>query len=435
MVVFSWSCEDPNTLAVSKAFSGNNLQTAYVDTFTVVTSTVQLDSVLTNNSGTVLLGKYLDDRLGLVSSSSYIQLSYTSTFLPPTGPQFTFDSVALILPYNHYYIGDTTQSAKINIYRLSEPMLPRKLPVTPEQKLSVFANANGFYNSSTFDYFPNPITSATVKFLPHHDSLYIPLPDAFGANWFRLAQIDSAQLFANASSFVGSYFYGLYLNVDPETQACVVGFKSNKVKIRLYYSQAAGTDVPVSNHVDFSLYSFQFNNIKADRSNTLIANIKPYKPVSSFLTGDATYVQSGTGLVTLLQFPSLKSFFSTRTGVILNAAFLQVYPLQGTYPIYFPPPSPLQLYLTDNSYIPFTAISGAVVGIQYDYEYGINTLYNYPLFSYVFSQIRTGTNYFPNLILAPSSSQGTNVSRVYLGDQFHPLNKIKLLIYYSYVVP
>jgi hypothetical protein len=435
VVIFSWSCENPETLLASKAFNGNNLQTAYIDTFTVVASTVQLDTVLTNNSGTLLLGKYLDDRLGTISSSSYIQLSYTSNFLPPSGPQFVFDSIALILPYSHYYIGDTTKPAKINIYQLNQPMLVRKLPVTSEQKLSVFANGNGFFNSSQFTQFPNPIASATVNFLPHNDSLYIPLPDAFGANWFRLAQIDSAHLFANSSAFVGSYFYGLHIDVDPSTLACVVGFKTNKVKIRLYYSQASGTDVPVSSHVDFILYNFQFNNIQADRTGTPIANIQPYKPVPSSLTGDATYVQTGTGLVTLLQFPSLKSFFSTRTGVILNAAYLQIYPLQGTYPKYFPPPSPLQLYFTDNSYIPLTAIAGGAAGIQYDYEYGINTLYNYQIFSFVFAQIKANTNYFPNLILAPTGNQGSSVSRVYVGDQFHPLNKIKLLIYYSYVVP
>ncbi len=433
VAIFSWSCEDPNTLAVTKAFSGNNLQTAYVDTFTVVTSTVQLDSVLTNSSGTVLLGKYLDDRLGSISTSSYIQIG--AGFNIPSGPQFKFDSIALILPYNRYYIGDTTKSVTINIYRVSEPMIVRLLPFTPEQKLSVFSNAAGFYNSTTFQHFPTPIASATVNFLPHNDSLNIRLPAAFGANLFRLAQIDSAQLFSNSNAFAGSYFYGLYLNVDPGSQACVVGFKSRNLKIRLYFSQFLGSDAPVSNHVDFRPYNYQFNNITADRTGTPLAGITKYNPVSSFLTNNATYVQTGTGLVTLIQFPSLKSFFSTETGVILNAAFLQVYPVHGTYPLYFPPPSPLQLYYTDLSYIPLSPISGGLANIQYDYEYGINTLYSYPIFSYVLSQVKANTNYFPPLILAPSGGQGGNVSRVYLGDQLNPFNKIKLIIYYSYVVP
>ncbi len=435
MVILSWSCEDPNTLAVTKAFSGNNLQTAYVDTFTVNISTVQLDSVLTNNSGTVLLGKYLDERLGTVSSSTYMNLSFQNTFLPTSGPQYTFDSIALILPYNHYYIGDTTQPVKLNVYQLTEPFQLRKLPVTTEQKLSVYGNAYGYYNSTTFPQFPSPLSTATVKFNPHNDSVNIRLPNALGAKWFQLAQIDSAKLFSNPNSFAGSFFYGIHIDVDPATQACIAGFKSNKVKIRLYYSHASGSDIPTSNHIDFVNYSVQFNNIQADRKGTDIAGIQPYQPVPSSLTGNSTYIQTGTGLVTLIQFPSLKTFFSTNNGVILNAAYLQIHPLQGSYPKYLAPPSSLQLYFTDKSNIPLTPISGGLASIVYDYEYGINTFYSFSIFSYVYGQIKASTNYFPPMILGPSGSQGADVSRVYLGDQLHPNTKIKLLIYYSYVVP
>src|SRR5258708_37179914 len=95
IVSVAWACEDPNTLAVSRVFSGNNLQTIYSDTFSVFTSTVQLDTFLTNNTGTISLGRYKDDRLGLVSSSSYLQISYVNSFLPDYYSYF--DSAVLVL--------------------------------------------------------------------------------------------------------------------------------------------------------------------------------------------------------------------------------------------------------------------------------------------------------------------------------------------------
>ena len=432
VAILTWSCENPETLAVSKSFNGNNLQTAFVDTFSVVTSTVQLDSVLTNNTGTMLLGKYHDDKLGWVNASSYMQIG--SRFQPPPGPQYVFDSIAMIMHYNHYFVGDTLQPIKLNVYRLSEPMLARILPVTAEQKFSVYASSAGFYNASKFRYFPTPIVSTTVNLLPRKDSIFIRLPNAFGANWFRLAQLDSAHVFSNSNIFAGSYFYGLYFNIDPSTpSACVVGFKTKNFKIRLYYHQVSGTDTPTSSTVDFTQFNYQFNNIQSDRTGTALAGLKTYTPLLSSFTGGATYVQAGTGLVTRMDFPSLKSFFSTNTGVILNAAYLQVFPVQGSYPKNLLPPSTLQLFVTDNTNIPFTTVSGAFASIQYDYDYGINTYYNYPIFSYVYSQIKSNTNYFTPLLLGPAGSQGTSVSRVYIGDRFFKNTKIKLLIYYSYV--
>src|SRR5579872_6100396 len=109
VILFS-SCEDPNTLSVSRAFSGNNIQTIYSDTFSVVTSTVQLDTFLTSSTGTVLLGNYQDPELGKVTASSYFQI-ISGTFIPDI--RSVYDSTLLIMEYNHTYSGDTTQYMKI----------------------------------------------------------------------------------------------------------------------------------------------------------------------------------------------------------------------------------------------------------------------------------------------------------------------------------
>ncbi len=437
VVVFSWSCEDPNTLSVSKSFSRNNLLTTYIDTFSVVTSTVQMDTFLTNNTGVVMLGKYLDDQLGLVSASSYFQIGYNGTFLPDI--RFVYDSAILVLPYNHYYTGDTTQPVKVNVYQLTETMKVRTLPATNDLKVSAFNLGNGFFNTTKFRQAASPIVSATFKFRPHRDSVYFRLPDSFGANWFRKAQHDSASLFSNPLNFVNRFFYGMHLDVDPSTQACVVGFNLKKVKLRIYYKQYVN-DVLKPAHYDFIIYNapFQFNHIEYDRSGTSLPIFQTYKSVSSALTNHVAYVQSGTGLVTRLDFPSLKDFFSISKGIVLNAAFLEVPLLRGTYPRNLLPPALLQLYTTDASNYPLSPVSSGTAGIQFDYEYGLSTMYRYQLFPFIFAQSKANTNYTTPLIIAPAQTagpgtQGSSVQRVYIGDRFHDVNKIKLKIFYTSV--
>ncbi|HLZ17324.1 MAG TPA: DUF4270 family protein, partial [Cyclobacteriaceae bacterium] len=185
VVVFFWACEDPNTLAVSKTFGGNNLQTVYVDTFSVLTSTLQLDTFLTGGTHTVLLGRYRDDQLGSVSASSYFQIGWSQPFSP--GVYDTFDSMVLILPYNHYVTGDTTKSMNLNLYELTE-LMPTRTFRRPDILFSAYNSGTGFFNSSTVGHKSTPIVSASVNFFPHRDSIKVRLPDALGANWLRLAK-------------------------------------------------------------------------------------------------------------------------------------------------------------------------------------------------------------------------------------------------------
>ncbi len=428
-----WACEDPNRLSVSRVFSGNNLQTIYSDTFSVFTSTVQLDSFLTNNTSTFLLGRYNDERLGHLSASSYFEISYTGSFVQ----DFTsvFDSAVMVFPYTHTFSGDTTKLMTIKGYEVLEQMQIRNQPVG-SIKLSAFNYGNGFFSNSSFARSTDPIFSGTVKLFPHTDTLSIRVPDSFGRRWFQLAKHDSTtHIFSNSSVFVNSFFRGMYVEADASTEACVAGFSASKFKLRFYFRrQVNGLLLPA--HQDFTLYDpqYQFNNIQYDRTGTKLSSLQPGQGISSRLTDDVSYVQAGGGLVTRLDFPSVKSFFDNNPALSLNAAYLVVFPEAGTYPKNTLPPSQLQLYLTDDSNIPLTPLStGGSASISYDYQYGINTQYTFDLFSYLYGQIKSGTNFITPLLLAPGGNyMGTTSQRLYLADRIHPDTKIQLKIFYSY---
>jgi len=458
IVAITWACEDPNTLAVSRVFSGNNLQTVYSDTFSVFTSTVQLDSFPTNNTGTVLLGRYNDDRLGHVSASSYFQISYQGNFLQDNTS--VFDSAVMVFPYNHQFTGDTTKLMTIKGYEVTEPMIIRIQPVVaqivvtgpsgllqtvPVMKLSAFGGS-GFFNNTTFAHSPDPIFSGTVKLFPHTDTLSIRVPDSFARRWFLLAKHDSTtHIFSNPSIFINSFFRGMYIEADASTEACIAGFNvgnnsnnnpdppAKKLRLRFYYKKLSN-GLYSKAHQDFIITnsSYQFNNITYDRSATKLSSLQPNEGISSRITDDVAYVQGGTGLVTKLDFPSIKSFFANNPGITLNAAYLVIYPEAGTYPKNTLPPKQLQLFTTDATNIPLSPVSNAgTANISIDYQYGLNTQYSFDVWAYLFNQIKSGTNLITPLLLTPGSL-GNNVQRLYLGDRIHPNTKIQLKIFYSY---
>jgi len=453
MIVSSiWACEDPNTLAVSRVFSGNNLQTIYSDTFSVFTSTVQLDSFISSGSGTILLGRYHDDSLGHVSASSYFQISYVGKFpkekslQDPSAVSTVFDSAVVVFPYNHTVTGDTTKLITINGYEVTEQMQLRTPPIGNGLKLSVFNYGYGLYSNSTFTRSTDPIFSGTVKLFPHTDTLSIRVPDSFARKWFLLAKHDSVNhYFDNPSNFVNSFFRGMYVEADASTEACVAGFVVNDnpnssskttrfFKLRFYY-KTLSNGLLKPTYQDFTVYNstLQFNNIQHDRSGTKLAPLQPNEGISSRLTGDVSYVQAGTGLATRLDFPSVKAFFYNRPALTLNAAYLYVYPAGGSYPKNTLPPKQLQLYSTDASNIPLAPLQlGGAANISYDYQYGLNTQYAFDLFSYLYGQIKISQNFVTPLLLIPGgSNQGTSVQRLYLGDRIHPNTKIQLKLFYS----
>jgi len=433
VALFVWSCEDPTTLPVSKVFSANKLQSVFIDTFSVVTSVVQLDSIVTSGSGTLLLGKYKDVELGDISVSSYFQILPSGVFLPDRTS--VFDSIVLVLPYSHDFVGDTTTTMRVNVHQLTQQMIIPTFPNVPNIKVPIFNFGNGFYNTSKMTYKPTPIVSKTIKVFPRRDTVTIRMPDDLGKKWFSLAQYDSGRLFSNPINFINAYFYGLHINVDPSTNACVVGFKTAGVKVRMYYKRFVGNYL-VRSHTDFTLSSnaYQFNHIDYDRSGTSLASLQKLHAMSTKLTNNTAYVQMGAGLVTRLDFPSLKNFISINNGVILNAAYLEVYPIRGSYPKTFLPPPSLQLYATDESNMPLSVISGASAGIQFDYEHQVNTLYRYQLFPFVFGELKSNSVNITPLIIAPIGNMGGSVQRLYFGDRSFPNNQIKLKIYYSFVL-
>jgi hypothetical protein len=445
--LFFVACEDAGLLKGDENFGNGTLKTVFVDTFSVVTSTILVDSLPTTGTGQLMLGRYQDTFLGKVSASTYFQVGYSGVFAPDRNS--SFDSIGLVLPYSKYFYGDTTQAQTIQIHQMTSiPRLRVPLPFRTDENISFFvaATQSAIYNTSTANFNPTPITSVSVKFSPNRDSIYIKLPAAFGQRWFDLAQADaiagtSTSYFNNNSNlFITDFFNGIHLKTDAGVNGSIVGFRSNRVKIRLFYKRLNG-DLLQQTFFDFPIgnTTAQFNNIQSDRSATPLAALTGRGAISSSLTGNTTFVQSGVGLATKVEFPSLKSFFSNKDFILINAS-LEVAPVQNTYSTIFRVPNSLSLYVTDPSNVvlnraPAIDRSGFLsASIVYDFEYGVRTNYSFPLVNFLAAELTSSLNTVTPLVIAVAPpAYLAEVNRVVLGDQRNLQHKIKLNIHYSYV--
>jgi hypothetical protein len=435
------SCEDSGL--INFANRKNNLQTIYVDTFSVVTSTVLLDSIPTSNSNAMLIGNYADNLTGNVTASTYFQISYLTKFSPETTS--IYDSAALIMPYARYSYGDTTQSVTLNVHELTQSIsLRQQPPFSNGEKASPFKPASALYNTSKVSYSPVPLATTTVKFTPHRDSLYIRLPKAFGQSLYNIETFvpDVVKIESSRNNwFVSNYFKGLHIKTDQVVPASIASFNASRTKIRVYYRMLVDGQL-VNVHVDFPFFNnpAQFNNIKSDRSSSPLVSLGALKALSSNATSSVSYIQSGVGVYTKLEFPSLKGFLKDKNKILIDAT-LEVNAVQRSYFNFTKAPAALSVYSTDQSNIILGGIASSsnsilTAPIVYDNEYGLNTKYTFSLINFVAGEIASDlTNITPLALVQPPSNQNSfsaaEVSRVAIGDKFHPTNKIKLKIYYS----
>jgi hypothetical protein len=442
MAVSITSCDDEGLLQADENFSSDGLQTIYVDTFSVVTSTVFMDSLPTSSKGTLLVGGYKDSYLGKINSASYFQIGYFSPFTPATTS--IYDSIGLILPYNGQYYGDTTKTMTINVSELTDAVNQRFLPpYVPNDKVSILNPTFALYNTSKVSYSNVIMASKTTTTFPNRDSIFVRLPDALGMKFYTIQDdIPDVVKFQATSNFgiisnwfVESYFKGLNISVPSSTDASIVGFGSAKLKVRLYYRKFVN-DILTNTYVDFPLTnSFnQFNQISADRSGTPVSTLASARILRSEATGNVSFVQSGIGLYTKVEFPSVKGFLNKNRYVILDA-ILEVPLVPGTYDASTPPINILASYTTDVSNI----ISGGVPGngndvlkasIRYDREYSTNTKYLFSMTTFFNNEIKSSAPAITPLALV-SPNLFSEVNRVVIGNRFHPTNKIKLKIYYT----
>lgn len=313
-----------------------NSEVVLIDSLTIKSSTVIMDSLVTSGFKKSILGRYQDEFLGDVKTEFYGVLDFGGGFKKPTSSEgadinIEFDSLVFMAYPNKEYFGDTLQPQRIIINRLSEEI------ELPDNELAYYAH-------SKFDYNENPLLDTEFVLKPVKQSKYDQIIDNHGASgeidysekyygkgiFIKMENADAialgkeivdsvnteSEIFNNVNQW-HKFIKGLVIRPgDENTVMWQAPIGEGKLKLRLYYHETDYEDAGKQKFHDFQIVADgpdeqkSFTNYSSDRSSTpqgLDRLIKQEDELGSEQTDHLTFIQGGVGLYTKINIPYIEN--------------------------------------------------------------------------------------------------------------------------------
>ncbi|WP_251795712.1 MULTISPECIES: DUF4270 family protein [unclassified Arenibacter] len=157
----------------------------------------------------------------------------------------------------------------------------------------------------------------------------------------------------NAEEFK-DYFPGVTFQPDEDDNGAIVGFNFSTSVMRMYYS-IPGESSRTQLTADFAINTTSspipfFNRMSVVETNEYLKTLTDKKVVlNSSESENQSFVQSGIGYTTKIEFPNLKTLFDIRgQGTLLNAV-LKIKPVLGSYNDALALRDSLSLYIVDQN--------------------------------------------------------------------------------------
>jgi hypothetical protein len=346
LVSVCFSCNDQSSNLGADFVQNNPFDIGVTDTVTLDVSTVLVDSLITNAPNKLLLGNHMDEGLGTVTATPVFQLN-SSSITQLDKNLTSYESVKLTIRTSGYYYYDTISPLSVSVYRVKNEIRvfnKTNLEAPDISKSYTFQSWMGKYNNSRFELESSPLGRLSFKASPLYttDIIEIPLSDILGRELFGLMQKgDSTVIFRDR--FL-NFFRGLAIVPDKNQNTCILGLNPS-VELRVYYFDKSGSEGKQRYQAFSTASVISFNSILADRSTTILKDLKTLKnPISSLKTGNTAFMQSGTGLGIRVQIPHLKNFLLTDPKFSAASAVLEMSPIQG----YNTKTTPIPFLLTGN---------------------------------------------------------------------------------------
>ena len=355
------SCSDDlKTYPVGEDFIELDSKVVQIDTLTLKTATIQLDSVVTSGSARLLIGALKDSVFGNLDSQSFLRLAPIDFFIDEKA---VYDSIALILKYDRYYYGDTTQTQTYRAHEIIDDFEP------------IDNDQTQFYNTSTLNINNNILGELLFKAYPNKkDSINITLKHSFGENLFNNIQNKTIENIDDLEKI----FKGIA--VVPENNSNnVLGFKNSSSLMRLYYTLDDGLNSDNDRYMDFNIIEL-FNKISSDKSATLLNPITDGEYIlPSNETNNKMYIQSGTSLNMRVEIPyvrDLNTIYSENGGTAIYAT-LKMYPDPKSHDENISSIESLDVFVIDNKNRFVKQLEPATLKsynaeLNYDYYYSLD---------------------------------------------------------------
>ena len=330
------SCDESSVVGLDVQPANDLLNVSYIDTTTLFTKTVKIDSLRTDESliitADALIGKYLDPVFGTATASLYTQLRLP-TNAPTFGTSPLIDSVILALVYDTACYGKKQRvQQNVNVYEVTEPIL---------MESSYFSNKTLTYNTATdlannYGFIPKPFTSFTISYVLLKPQLRIPLNLAFGQTILDYQNNGGANLISNAA--FQAVMKGLYITTEGTAltnigDGNIMHFKMAEAqsKLILYYHNSSEPSND-SLKYDLSLGSVaRFTHFYHDYSAGIDGNLATQLGSSPSVQNDAVFIQSMAGVKTKIEMPYIMNWVKSGPIAINKAELVIKVDLGATY--------------------------------------------------------------------------------------------------------
>lgn len=321
---FFMSCDDKTDSGIVLQPDSSILTTSLIDTFTVNFSTVyEKEDIYSSDSDLLLVGAYTDTYVGAVESYPYFQLVPESE--NTLGSNFVCDSVVMTIKLAfkeitnsdnttenvYHYYGNVNSAMELEVFQITEDF---KDVDTKEYTTLDVLSTNSVREGTSGNNVLDPTSSTTIK-------IYLDK-----STYGQLA-LDN---YSDIHETFLSTMKGLMIKAANGTDAYIAGFEtsSDDTYVDIFYHNDTDNDKSV--RLIMNNAARRFNHIEGDLAGTDISSLSNAgDTISSSNTNNKTYLQTSTGVRTLMEVPHLKSFINDHPNILINKVEL-ILPIDKT---------------------------------------------------------------------------------------------------------
>lgn len=443
---------DEMALTVGDGVVNDDHKAYYTENFTIKSETMLAEYVSTNNTGIALAGSYSDAYIGEITTNTVFKISPKVYVNGGTFDRTAaYDSLAIVLFPNDYVYGDSTSTVNLTLHQLTEAYALDTLYQLTDGVTSITYHKTN-YSTTAYD----PTVLANISFVPEDtrdDSIIVRLSDAIGQDWFDKIISDDDDLTISSSEsddakFIKNVLPGLTLrNVAGNNAVVAFDMPTSSdvtskagITIRMYYHTFGPYQ---ESYHDFTIYypSHQYNQVITDFSTGLLDGIQPGgEGIPSSKTNGLTFIQSGVGLMTNIEIPTLYELFLFGKDLTIIDLDIDFSAVSRSFNDYYPLPLAMTMdklryngQINPNGLLDF---SEQEVSISNTYRSVTDATYSVPITRYGWEeQDILGSNITDHnsLLLTPRYNGAfiPNVNRMVIGDGNNTDAPMKVKMYFT----
>ncbi len=416
------SCNDQGSLGLDLLPNNDGIGVFQSDTFSLQSYTIREDSLAVQQPSRILFGEVNDPEFGIsrVSASYQVRILTENIIL---GTNLQLDSLVLSLSYEGYY-GDTLSPLIITVYELDESLSTDSIYYSNQ----FVATKPTPLASFTYDPRPNTVVEVNEPQITGQDSIFkyagvlrIPLSPAIGQ---RILDASGTADLQNNNNFL-QFFKGIYIQAERANSSDVgaslhfvpvslrnglfLYYKADGVRQR--FDMLANNESARRNHFAFDYQGSTVGSLLNDTSSSI----------------EATYVQAGGGVKTLLKMPYLRNLVRDYD-VAINKAELHFDILPNSNDAPFIQPNRIFVIAADSNGGNATSLMPDLVEPYYGgfFEDG---KYKFIITRYIQQLLLTDDPDY-GMVLIPNNTVGS-LNRTILGSSNNNLHKPRLVLTFT----